>query len=376
MGSVLLPGMLALAVAFVSTPCLRHLALRVGAVSRPGGHSIHARAVPFLGGVGIYAAFAAGLLGARGLHDHEVWGILLGGLIIVATGLVDDAGSMWSRYLPWLADRERRGLRPLFKLLPQVGAAGVLCLYGVRISFIEDAFSPTHAYWYLPSAAIVAVTVIWVVAVTNAVNFIDGLDGLAAGVSSISAATLLLVSLEFPGAVNGDAPLICAVLLASALGFLPWNFYPARIFMGDAGALFLGYALAAVAIVGPLKTVTVVSLAVPALALGIPVLDTVLAVVRRWRARQLPGVADQGHLHHRLLDLGLAHRDAVLVLYVASGWLGLAAITVEQAGPALGAAVMALVVASVVVVARALRLVGPHGSAVAEVAAASDKREA
>jgi UDP-GlcNAc:undecaprenyl-phosphate GlcNAc-1-phosphate transferase len=368
--TVFVPSLLALAVALLATPCLRRLALRVGAVDRPGQRTIHDRAVPFLGGLAIYLAFAAGLVLARGWSDHEVWGVLGGGALVLGTGLVDDAGAMWSRRLPWLADREGRGLRPLFKLLAQVAAALVLYLYGVRITFIQVPFAAPFApggLWFLPGPGILAFTVIWVVAITNALNFIDGLDGLAAGVSAISAATLLVVSLESPGAVSTDAALICAVLLASTLGFLPWNFHPARIFMGDAGALFLGYALAAVAILGPLKTATVVSLAVPALALGVPVLDTCLAIVRRWRARQLPGVADRGHLHHRLLELGLTHRDAVLVLYVASAWLGLAAITVARAGPALGLGVLALVFASVVVAARALHLTGPRRSPAARV---------
>jgi UDP-GlcNAc:undecaprenyl-phosphate GlcNAc-1-phosphate transferase len=359
MASVLLPGLVALVVAFGLTPFLRRLALRIGAIDQPGARSVHTRAVPFLGGVAIYAAFAVGLLLAPGVPRHEVWGMLLGGALVAATGLLDDAGRMWAKRVPWLADREGRGLRPLYKLVPQVGAGVVLFLYGVRIDFIQNPLTP-GGYLYLPSAGVFVATVLWVVAVTNAVNLIDGLDGLAAGVSSISAATLLVVSLEFPGAVAGGAAVICAVVLASALGFLPWNFYPARIFMGDAGALFLGYALAAVAIVGPLKTATVVSLAVPALALGVPVLDTLLAIVRRWRARQLPGVADNGHLHHRLLALGLTHRDAVLVLYVASGWLGLAAITVTRVGPVLGLGILGLVVATVLVAVRVLRLVGPQ----------------
>jgi UDP-GlcNAc:undecaprenyl-phosphate GlcNAc-1-phosphate transferase len=366
MHTVFLPGVLALALAFGLTPVLRRVALRVGAVDRPGSRSVHKRAVPFLGGIGIFSAFAAGILAAlvldrHGLDRRAMWGLLLGGALIVMTGLVDDAGRMWGKRIPFLADREGRGLRPLFKLIPQVAAGIVLFHYGVRITFIENPFATgaANAYWYLPMAGAFAVTVLWVVAVTNAVNLIDGLDGLAAGVSSISAATLLVISLEFPQNVGAGAAVICAVLLASALGFLPWNFHPARIFMGDAGALFLGYALAAVSIVGQLKTVTAVSLAVPALALGIPVLDTALAIVRRWRARQLPGVADNGHLHHRLLDLGLTHRDAVLVLYVASGWLGLAAITVARVGAGMGLAVVGLVVASVLVVVHALRLGGP-----------------
>lgn len=356
MATIWVPALLAIAIAFALTPAVRRVALRIGAVDVPGARSVHVRAVPFLGGVAIYVAFAAALLAARGLHDPEIWGILLGGLVIVATGLVDDAGHLWSRRLPWLADREGRGLRPLVKLIPQIGAGVVLFVYGVRISFIQNPFG--GGYWYLPMFGIFLVTVLWVVAITNALNFIDGIDGLAAGVSSISAATLLVVSLEFRGSVSTDAVLMSAVLLASSLGFLPWNFYPARIFMGDAGALFLGYALAAVSIVGPLKTATIVSLAVPALALGVPVLDTLLAIVRRWRARQLPGVADHAHLHHRLLELGLSQRDAVLVLYVASGWLGLAAVTVARAGATVGLAVLGLVAASAIVLSRVLHLVG------------------
>jgi len=347
--------LVAAVVALCATPAVRRLALHIGAIDRPGVGHLHQRPVPYLGGIAIFVAFAAAvgvlLLVAPDRGDHaQMYGMLLGGLIVVLLGAVDDLGPFWSARLPWLADAEGRGLRPAVKLLGQVGAAAVLCAFGVVMYGIQNPFTPATPDWISFGWAAYPLTVFWVVAITNGVNLVDGLDGLAAGISSIAAATLLVVAL-----LSGDmlaAALLCAALLGSCLGFLPWNFHPARIFMGDAGALFLGFGLGAVSVVGPLKTTTLVALAVPALAIGLPVVDTVLAIARRWSQGRLVGARDQGHVHHRLLDLGLGHRDAVLALYVVSGWLGISALAVERLSPVFGAIVVLFVVISVVLAAR------------------------
>ena len=322
----------AIAIVLAVTPLVRRLALRIGAVDRPGPRSVHRVPVPYLGGVAIFAGLCAGLgavatvrpgvLAGNGL---SLIGIALGGLFILALGVADDLGRLWVHRYPWLGDAEGRGLRPAAKLVGEVAAALILCVCGLRIPDIHRPLSANPcAYIMFGPVAQYALTVTWVVAITNAVNLIDGLDGLAAGVSAISAGTLLVVAVLNP--TMGLAVVVAAVVLGASAGFLPFNFYPARIFMGDAGALLLGFALSAVSLIEPLKSPTVVTLALPILALGVPILDTGLAILRRLGRRQLVGSADRAHVHHRLLDLGLGQRDAVLSLYVASGWLGVAAL--------------------------------------------------
>lgn len=345
----------AVVVALAATPAVRRLALHVGAIDRPGVGHIHHRPVPYLGGVAIFLAFAAALtvlllIDPNAQDQSAMHGVLLGGLIVVVLGVIDDLGPFWSARLPWLADAEGRGLRPAIKLGGQVAAAVVLCLYGVVIFGIQNPLLPHKPEWISFGWAAYPLTVFWVVAITNGVNLVDGLDGLAAGISSIAAVTLMVVALLAGNMLI--AALLCAALLGACLGFLPWNFHPARIFMGDAGALFLGFALGAASVVGPLKSATLVALSVPALAIGLPVLDTVLAIVRRWGAGRMVGTRDHAHVHHRLLDLGLSHRDAVLALYVISGWLGISALAVERVGPLFGAIIVLFVVGSITMGAR------------------------
>jgi UDP-GlcNAc:undecaprenyl-phosphate GlcNAc-1-phosphate transferase len=365
--TLLVAGLLSGAVALVLTPAVRRLALRVGAVDHPGSDRIHRQPVPFLGGLALLAGLALGLavvLGLGGLPAAEALrlrGLLLGGLAITVVGVVDDLGTLWARRFPGLADADGRGLRPVVKLAGQIGAALVLCVHGVTIAGVHVPLSRDPCSWvgFAPWASW-PLTVLWVVTITNAVNLIDGLDGLAAGVSAISAATLLVLALL----MRMDAAALAAgVLLAACLGFLPFNFHPARIFMGDAGALLLGFALSGISVVGPMKGSTVITLAVPVLALGLPVFDTLMAVVRRWRSGRLVGTRDRSHVHHRLLDLGLSHRDAVLSLYVVSGWLGISALAVESVAPALGLVILGFVVASA---ALGARLAGVAGAARAE----------
>jgi UDP-GlcNAc:undecaprenyl-phosphate GlcNAc-1-phosphate transferase len=234
----------------------------------------------------------------------EVLGILVAGGILLAVGIVDDF----------------RPLSPKMKLLGQVVSALVFVLgYGVRIEFVTNPFGGMILLRNMSSVF----TVIWIVAFANVINLIDGIDGLAAGVASIAATSLLFVAMQQG---QGAVVALTAALAGSALGFLRYNFNPAKIFMGDAGAMFLGFALAAVSIEGTLKSAAAVAVVVPVMALGLPIFDTCFAIVRRVSNGHSIGQADRGHLHHRLLDMGFSQRQACFVMYALSAFLGLAAV--------------------------------------------------
>lgn len=296
-----------LSVAMAVTPIIRLLAIRVGALDRPVSRSVHTKPIPFLGGVAIFIAFLLATLYASSLDGlRNVHGILLGGFFILIFGIVDDY----------------KALTPKVKLVGQVVAAVILLGFGVRIDYITNPFGGLIwlGVWGIPF------TILWVVTVINVINLIDGLDGLAAGIASIASLTLLVSAIQ--NGQSASAIALAAALAGSTLGFLPYNFNPAKIFMGDAGSMFLGFALAAISIEGSLKSPTAVALAVPVLALGLPILDTALAVIRRVR-RGIPiGCADKEHLHHRLLQMGLSQREAVWVMYIISGWLGISAVVI------------------------------------------------
>jgi UDP-GlcNAc:undecaprenyl-phosphate GlcNAc-1-phosphate transferase len=253
------------------------------------------------------------------------WGLIAGGGVIVLVGIVDDFAA----------------LSPLVKLVGQVAAALVLVGFDVRIDFISN---PIGGGLLQLGWLAVPLTVLWIVAMTNMVNLIDGLDGLAAGVASIAAITLLLAAVRMNYQVG---VLLTAALAGSALGFLPYNFNPAKIFMGDAGAMFLGFGLAAVAVEGALKSTATLAVAIPVLAVGLPIFDTVFAIFRRLKRGVPISVADRDHLHHRLLRLGLSHRETVIVMYFVSGWLGISALALMELGTFQALAIIAFVVTSV-----------------------------
>lgn len=324
---------LAAVIAYLSTPVVCRLAKRTGAVDqpdvKPGGRHIHDKPTPRLGGLAIFAGFTVAIGVVAVVADIPDWQQLLelwyGALIIVAVGVADD-------YLE---------LPAKLKLAGQIAAAVVLVATGNVVDWISNPWA--HApfpgmsyigYWGVP------LTVFWLVGVTNAMNLIDGLDGLAAGVGSIASVTLLLVGWQ-----EGQpyVMLITAAIAGAALGFLPYNFYPARIFMGDTGSMLLGFVLGAVAIQGTVKSATTIALAVPMLALGLPILDTSLAIIRRFVHGRSIFQADKGHLHHRLLALGLNQRQAVIILYFVSGCFGLSAVALADVSSRLVAVTLLLV---------------------------------
>ena len=284
------------------TPIIKVVAIRVGAIDMPNGRKVHKVPIPRLGGVGIFLGFAAAMLLTQPI-GHQETGLLIGCTIIVLTGIADD-----------ILD-----LKPRTKLVAQIVAAVIVAFFGIRVEVITHPFGSVFhlGQWAIP------VTVLWIIGVTNAINLIDGLDGLAAGTAVIAAVTMATVAgLEGRMLVSGFA----LILAAAVLGFLPYNFSPAKIFMGDSGSMFLGFTLAALAIQGLTKGATFISIVIPVIILGIPIFDTLFAIIRRYRNHRPIFEADKGHLHHRLLQLGLSHRQTVLSIYAVDCFLGFSAV--------------------------------------------------
>ncbi len=315
--------MMALVLAAMLTPLARRLALTLGAISRPGGRHVNQRAVPRLGGVAIAISVLAPLvtlfLVESGVALHvradaqRAVVLLVGGLLLCAVGAVDDV----------------RGVRARYKFVAQLAAALLAFHFGLRIDAVELPYVGilNMGVFALP------VTLAWIIGVTNAVNLIDGLDGLAAGVVFFAAATSFLVALfGYQSTGQVVVALLMASLMGALIGFLFYNFNPARIFMGDSGSYFLGYLLATSSLLAPMqKASTTVALLVPMVALGVPIFDTLLSVLRRYLARRPLFAADREHIHHRLLDRGITHRKAVLVLYSVSVALAGAATAIALA---------------------------------------------
>lgn len=323
---------LAFGIPLVFTPVIKRIALLAGAVDEPGGRKVHKVPVPCWGGLGIFLGFAAAALLVMP-HGRALSGLLAGGLVILLVGMIDD----WCGISPWA------------KLAGQIFAAVILVAYGIRVDFVTN---PLGGMIYLGYFSI-PVTILWVVAITNALNLVDGLDGLAAGIAAISAGTVAVVSFG-----QGE-PLVatCALLLAAAsLGFLPHNFHPAKVFMGDTGAMFLGFMLASLAAIGLTKSATAFSLILPILILGIPIFDMVFAIVRRVLMHRHIFAADRGHLHHRLLDLGLTHRQSVLIIYGVNILLGGSAILLTHLATDQGMLLLFIVLAGVLAAANKVGL--------------------
>jgi UDP-GlcNAc:undecaprenyl-phosphate/decaprenyl-phosphate GlcNAc-1-phosphate transferase len=305
------------------TPVVRRAALRRGAAHAPRPRDLHARPVARWGGVAVHAAFLLGLLltmaGACWRLGWEipldairpVAGMLICGTLLSLVGALDD---LWE-------------LSPGRQLLAQIACASLLLPFNVRVEFLSHPFRAGEILslgaWSYP------LTILWIVGVTNALNWIDGVDGLAAGVGAIAALALAVMA----GMRAQPVPaLMAAALLGSLLGFLCFNFAPARIFLGG-GAPFVGFCLAAIATVGTLKATTAAALVVPLLILGVPILDSGVVILRRLLARQPIYQADQGHLHHRLLARGLTQRQTTLVLYAVSLVLSAAAVSLAMRSP-------------------------------------------
>ncbi|MFD1676813.1 MraY family glycosyltransferase [Alicyclobacillus fodiniaquatilis] len=304
----------AFALAYATVPFIRKIALRTGFVDKPNHRKIHKEPIPLLGGLAIYVSFvlSAGFLGHAG---QTFWGIAVGGFVIFGIGVIDD-----------FYKTRGRDFKAWPKFLMQIIAAVVLILFQIRISGVNNPFH--HTYYTFPLWLSVLATVFWVVAITNMMNFLDGVDGLASGLAAISAVTLFFIAL-----LTGQyvIAILAVCLMGSSIGFLRHNFHPARIFMGDAGATFLGYVLAAIAVDGAFKSATLVSIIVPVLALGVPILDTIWVVARRFKENRPFYLADKGHTFHMLMKSGLSQVQTVAFLYLLGVCFSLASIVVQLA---------------------------------------------
>lgn len=312
---VVLALLAALVVSFLMTPVVKTFAYKVGAIDVPkDARRMHKVPIPRLGGLAIFMGFMVSILlfvNIRG--NQQMQSILLGAVIIVVLGVVDDI----------------MALPAMLKFVVQIAAALIPALNGVTIlAFSNPNIFSDRLYWVLGNLS-VPFTVIWIVAITNSVNLIDGLDGLADGVSAISATTMLVIALLYSEA---QVAIVMAALVGACVGFMPYNLNPAKMFMGDTGATFLGYILATMSIQGLFKYYAVISFVVPFLILGLPIFDTSFAFIRRIAHGQSPMHADRGHIHHRLIDMGLNQKQAVATLYVISAILGLSAVVLTTGG--------------------------------------------
>ena len=318
---------IAAAVSGLATPLVVRLAVRLGIVDDDGGdRRMHALPKPRVGGIAVFFGFAfalfavlgvsltspLGLLPAADQFDaiHKLVGLLFGSLLILGVGIWDDVMQM----------------RPRNKLVAQIVVALISMLYGFVIPGITVPFdhNPGTNWIDFPIWVGVPLTLLWYVGMMNAINFLDGLDGLLTGVAAISSLFLFVIAVLHG---NPVVALVVAALIGAALGFLPYNFNPARIILGDAGSLFIGYVFATVSIIGASKTAIAISVVVPLLVLALPVLDTAAAIVRRARSGKRITEADRGHFHHQLIfRFGLNVRQAVLLLYAVCFVLGAVAL--------------------------------------------------
>lgn len=291
--------------ALIFTPVAIWLAPKIGAVDIPkDARRMHTKPMPRFGGMAIFIGVMAAITVFMG-NDPRVIGILIGGVCVYALGVVDDL----------------KGMPAKVKLFGQIGCASIVFAFGIRIQFITNHFGEGHSY--LVGITSFIITVIWIVGIMNTVNLIDGLDGLAAGVAAIAS-----LSICYTAYIHGmdEVALAMLAIAGGALGFLPYNFHPAKIFMGDSGSLFLGFMLASFSIMGPVKGATIVATIVPVLVLGIPIFDTAFAILRRLINRRPIMEADKGHLHHRMMAVGLGQKRTVLMIYGISTVMGIAAV--------------------------------------------------
>ena len=304
-------GLVAMIISFLLTPLVKKFAFKFEIVDIPTDkRRIHKTKMPLMGGMAIYISFVTALILKKGVLTRDEKGILIGATIIAFYGVLDD----------------KFELKPIQKLFFQTLAACILMAFGMKINLLTNPFSNGDTYismyWFS-----YPLTLLWVVGITNALNFIDGLDGLAAGIAVISAFTIFIVAI-----MNGrtEAAFLTIVLVGSILGFLPFNFNPASIFMGETGSALLGFLLAAISIEGAIKSAAAFAIAVPILALGVPIYDTIFAIIRRKINGKPISVADKGHLHHRLLNKGCNQRQAAIIMYIISALLGIIAIIAMQ----------------------------------------------
>ena len=279
------------------TPFIRRLAFKVGAIDNPNARRVNKIPMPTMGGLAIFLSFnLANLFLLRNQYpSNQLYSLLLAQLIIIATGMIDDIYE----------------LKPKQKMLGIfLAALVVFFVVKVRMTTLTLPFLGTLSLGWLSFP----ITIIWILAITNAVNLIDGLDGLATGVSIIALTTSAITGFFFLNVTNTFVSIMMFTLVAALLGFLPYNFHPARIYLGDTGSLFIGFMMSIFSLYG-LKNATFITIIIPVIIMGVPITDTVYAILRRWLNNKPISQADKHHLHHRLMQMGLSHRQTVLVIY-------------------------------------------------------------
>ena len=297
--------LVAFILALFFTPLAIRIAPKIGAIDIPkDNRRMHTKAMPRFGGLAIYIGTIVAMIAFLPMNA-KLLGVIAGGTIIFLVGIYDDI----------------KGMPAKVKLAAQIVCAIILFQFSVNISFVSNPFG--DGYFFFPWWLSLLVTMVWIVGITNTVNLIDGLDGLAAGVAFIAS-----VSISYTAYLTGRPEISLAILAiaGACLGFLPFNFNPAKIFMGDSGSLFLGFMLAGISVMGPMKGATIIATVVPMLVLALPIFDTVFAIVRRLVNGRPIMEADKGHLHHRIMAVGLGQKRTVLTLYGMSGIMGVAAI--------------------------------------------------
>lgn len=299
----------ALILGLILTPVAMKIAPKIGAVDVPkDNRRMHTRVIPRFGGMAIFVAGTVSIL-AYMTFDSRIVGIVIGSVFIYALGVIDDLFNL----PPWI------------KFAAQTVCAIMMYSFNIRVEFVSDFLNAGSSTF--GEIVSFVVTIIWIVGITNTINLIDGLDGLAAGTSVIAS-----LCIAYVGYIHGMY-LVAAAMLAIAggsLGFLPFNFSPAKIFLGDGGSLYLGFMLATIGLLGPVKGATIIAAIIPVLVMALPIFDTAFAIIRRLINHKPIMGADRGHLHHRLMDSGLGQRRTVLMLYGISGIMGIGAILISR----------------------------------------------
>jgi UDP-GlcNAc:undecaprenyl-phosphate/decaprenyl-phosphate GlcNAc-1-phosphate transferase len=322
--------------AVLLTPIVKQLAFKINATDTPNQRKVHQKIMPRMGGLAIFISF---LLGVILLNPYSIYtpSILIGAFVIVITGIIDDITELSAK----------------IKLIGQIGAALIVVVWGnLHIEFINIPFGGIYEFGSMS----IPITVLWIVGITNALNLIDGLDGLASGVSAI--ALLTISGMAF---LQGDVYVatLSILLVMSVFGFLIYNFYPASIFLGDTGSMLLGFMISVFAVLG-FKNITVVSLIIPIIILGVPISDTFFAVVRRIVQRKPLTAPDKSHLHHCLLRLGYSHQQVVLIIYAIAAFFSIMAIIFSQATVYGALVIIVLLILLVELLVEGIGLIGVH----------------
>ncbi|MCX6807004.1 MAG: MraY family glycosyltransferase [Candidatus Berkelbacteria bacterium] len=340
MSQYILPFALTLGLSAIFTPIVRYFALKWKLFDYPAPRKVHDKPIPRLGGVAIFLSFILVVVGyvvfapeklqfvgekILGV-DKNLLGVLIGAGILISVGIIDDI----------------REMRPIPKLFFQFIAAGIVALFGIKMWWLSNPFGPQIVLGNFSPVFVI----LWIVLIINVVNWLDGLDGLSTGVSAIACIILFFLSIQ-PTVNQPGTALLCLIVAASALGFLPFNFNPAKIFLGDSGAMFLGFMVAIFAIISGGKVATAL------LVLGIPIFDAIWVILRRIWGKKAPWIADKKHLHHRFLKAGFNQKQAVLFLYAITLLFGIISLfsgTLSKFWTLLGLIVLMIALATILIV--------------------------